>query len=129
LQSNGHVATVIDDVTASDDYFAKQGGTNEQFIRGLYQDFLGRASTNTETDYWLNYLNLGDTRLQVAALFTSSQIFQTQYVTDLFQQYLRRPPTSAELSTYTSLLQNGASDSAILGALLGSDEYFTVHPA
>jgi len=111
---------------SSPEYFTRQGGSNALFVFGLYRDLLFRAPLNFESSFAINQLNTGSTPLQVAASITSSQEYEKDYLTNLFQLYLHRLPTAAEISQYVGTPATGRNDLAFIGTILGSDEYYAL---
>src|SRR5439155_16155140 len=110
-------------LASSAEYYAQHLNNDSQFIRGLYQNLLGRGSSDTEVQIWLDELNTGKTRLQVVQDFLATPAYQNAYAANVFKLYLQRPPSKIELDQIVSQLQAGASDAAIVAAILGSDEY------
>jgi hypothetical protein len=115
---------VFAQIAGGDEYYALHLSNPTQFVRALYQDLLNRGASDTEVLTWLNKLNSGESRAQVVADFTSTQEYQQVAVTSLFTTYLRRPPSSQEMSQYVTQMQTGGSDAALAAQVLGGAEYF-----
>jgi uncharacterized protein YkwD len=126
LQAGSHVTDVVNMIVSSQAYFSRQGGSNALFISGLYRDLLSRSPLSSESTLGISELRSGTTRQQMAANITGSVEYQQDAITNLFQLYLHRPPTSAELKQYVTLRSSGASDATVIGALVGSDQYYAL---
>jgi hypothetical protein len=124
LQTGSHVTDVVNQIVSSQEYFNHQGGTNALFVSAIYRDLLFRAPINIESSAAINALNTGETRLQVVVAIANTLEYQQDYINSLFQLYLRRPASATDLSQYVAMLTSGSSDAAVVGALLGSDEYY-----
>jgi uncharacterized protein YkwD len=125
LQAGGHLADVISAVAASPEYYAAKGGTDADWVQGLYQDLLGRSPADSEVTLWTGELS-SSTRAQVASQFLVSPEYQQRYLEGLGQKYLLRTLTTDEISQMETLLKQGAPETSLIGSLLGGDEYFTL---
>jgi PKD repeat protein len=112
-------------LAGSDEYFQNRGGsTNDGFLSALYQDVLGRPIDPTGLANWEQALAGGMSRSAVAASLYSSLEYDQHLVGALFQRYLGRSPTTAELTTQVGALQSGAHDETVIAMLVASTEYF-----
>lgn len=122
LLAGGTFEQVAVGITGSLEFFQQHGGTNEGFVRGLYTLVLGRQPSDSEVNGWLNALNAGASRTDVATGF----LYSTEYFMDLVQTdynlYLLRPAEPAGLNNWVTALQNGATDQEVLASILGSPE-------
>ena len=66
---------ILETVT-SDNYFKSSGGTDRNFIKSLYRDMLGRTPADAEVQHWLDRMNEGFSRNQVAVAFAGSREFR-----------------------------------------------------
>lgn len=64
------------DLVKSRAYFDRQGGTGQEFIAGVYRDFLGRQPTNEELERWLTKLS-ETSRARTARSIFNSKKFDT----------------------------------------------------
>jgi hypothetical protein len=90
-----------------------------------YQDLLGRPLDSAGANYWLQMMNTGTSRVQVASQMIRSTNSSSQQVRAIYGDYLHRPPGGSELTYFSSLLQNGASLEHVRALVLGSNEYFS----
>jgi hypothetical protein len=114
----------------SGEYFQRAGGTNAKFLDRLYQDVLGRPRQPTETSF-LNALNGGTTRQQVAASILGNGEYRRRLVGIYFSGYLRRAARPDELDLWAGRLGSGNSDEQVLASVLSMSEYFRaahLHP-
>jgi hypothetical protein len=113
-------------VLASGENFYRAGNTNVSWLTTLYTRLLGRAPDPNG----FNSLAASITspyqgqRQGIAAAITSSGEYKSRLVSNYYQTYLRRPPTSGELSTQTAALLAGAPDEALVSGLVSTTEYF-----
>lgn len=71
--------------------------SNQQFVTQTYQFALGRSPSNSDNNYWVNELNNGRSRANMAASFiTSSEAANVQH--SAFMNYFR-PPTPSPSPT------------------------------
>jgi Domain of unknown function (DUF4214) len=93
-------------------------------VLGLYEDLLSRAPLNFESSAAIAALTAGQTPLQVVQSITSTTEYQQDYINSLYVLYLRRSAAASETAPYIAELAGGTSDAAVIGAILGSDEYY-----
>ncbi len=126
LQTGSQVSDIVNRIVSSPEFYSIQGNNAASFATALYRDLLQRLPLSSEKSLIVSQLSSGQTRLQIAASITSSGAYEQNYVTGLFQLYMHRPATTVEMSQFISLLANSHSDAAVIGALLGSDEYYAL---
>jgi hypothetical protein len=119
---------VIAQFVGGNEYFnlpAKGNGSNATWIGAVFQDLVGRAPTAAEAAQLTADLNAGQPRSQVALndLLTTAT-YQSALVTAYYTQYLKRAPSSLELSRALIRFANGATDEQILSPILSSEEYY-----
>ena len=107
----------------SPEYPAHHGNDPSATIEALYEDVLGRPSDPGGKAYWLANYNVAT----IATQFIHSPEGRSHLVTVLYGTILNRPPDPSGLAHWTQQLLNGAPDEYIIGALLGSDEYYLTH--
>jgi hypothetical protein len=122
LVAGGTLEEVAAELTASQEYFVLQGGTNQGFITGLYFEVLNRGASNAEIAFWESALAIGETRLGVSRTFLASQEYRTDLVQDDYMTFLLRPADSSGLATWVNALNAGATDQQVLAQIFGSAE-------
>lgn len=122
LASGVSIPTVEADFCASPEYLADHQNNNLDFVYALYQDILGRTPSSQEAQQWINQLNAGVSRLQVALDFFSSNEYLTDYVTAVYEQFLHRAPDSVGLAAWVPALASGMSEQQFVADVIGSPE-------
>jgi lysophospholipase L1-like esterase len=100
---------------------------NENFIRALYQDDLGRPGTVAELDSWLPALVTSGLQAAVNGIENSAEA-RTYLVDGFYTAFLGRPAANGEEQSFVTLLENGNSQESVMSAILGSQEFFQHAP-
>jgi hypothetical protein len=111
----------------SQEYINNHGGTGEAWVRGLYQDLLGRQPRDDEVAYWVNRLNSGTAPADVAYGFAASAERETQRVAADYVKYLARSARQDELGYWVNVFLNGADNEKVIAGFVGAQESFQVH--
>jgi hypothetical protein len=96
----------------------------------LYATFLQRSPDAAGRAAWVNAMLAGASEMDVARMLIASAEFQAAHadnpsnVAALYSVILRRTPSGAEISSWVTALQNGASRDAVAVAILDSGESF-----
>jgi hypothetical protein len=122
LDGGARQEDVIAGLVSSPEYYIKHGSDDAAFIRGLYEDILGRSASPAEVESWLGVLAL-NSRTAIARAFVTSDEFRTTLLDGFYQRYLGRHIDGSGLSTWLRQLQGGATQEQIEAALLTSGEY------
>jgi hypothetical protein len=110
-------------LVASGEYFALAGGTNDDWVRQLFIDLLGREVDAAALTTFTTALTSGATRASVAGSVVASTEYLGRVVNDLYQQLLGRPADATALAAFTTLLQSGGTPEQVLAQIVGSVEY------
>jgi uncharacterized protein YkwD len=126
---NGWTPTqVIGALATGSEFTARFGKTNAAFIQALFQDALGRQPTALEQSTWLASLQKGVTRAAMVQSILSGSEYKTDQanlsVVQIFAAYLDRPPTSAELTQYITLVLDGTNQATIELMLVTGTGYY-----
>ncbi len=118
----------LEDVAAgfygSSERFLASGGTNTGYVKGLYQDILGRPADGPGLTSWVSLLNRrAMSRSQVAAGFYGSIESRLDRVRTLYGDILDRAPDSAGLQYWAGQLSS-MGDVVLAGTLASSDEFW-----
>jgi hypothetical protein len=97
------------------------------FVAGLYHNVLNRAPDTTGLVNFVNMLQAGIPRSQVAQAFWESPEHRTIEVDQFFANLLGRTPDAAGLSTFVNAFLAGASEVDVMRAILLSPEYQATH--
>jgi len=114
-------------ILGSEEYFARQGSENTQFVRGLYRDVLEREADTPGLEAHQAALAGGATRTEVAYGFLTSVERGRQVAENAYQRLLGRQGTDAELGDWAGVLVRSAGEPAgglatVLARVAGSPE-------
>jgi hypothetical protein len=111
-------------VLASNEYFAKLGGTNEKYIRQMFLDVFRRNVDASGLSYWTGQLASGKTRTNVATRFMAQPEGRRKIVGDIYLRFLRRDPTTSEATGWVDQLAAGKTEVDVGIGLVASTEYY-----
>jgi hypothetical protein len=112
----------------SAEYIKNHGGAGAGWVKGMYQDLLGRTPSQAEVDYWVGQLNKGVSTTDVAYMFAASKEREGLRITADYQKYLGRTPSQPEIDYWVNLFVTGkATNEDVVAGFAGSSEYFTSH--
>jgi hypothetical protein len=98
---------------------------NVSFVMGLYADVLGEAPDPQGEMLWLNVLQTGLNRKQVARLFLQSDAARRAIVDEYFMQFLHRTPTADEENNWVAFLARPRTSWQLMArSLLASGELY-----
>src|SRR5207237_4594788 len=114
----------------SAEYIKSHGGAGAGWVKGMYQDLLGRTPSQAEVDGWVKALAAGESTTDIAFGFAASAEREGQRVTADYQQYLGRSPSAAEVAGWVSAFESGTkTNEDVVAGFVGSVEYFKKHNA
>ncbi|HEY2704993.1 MAG TPA: DUF4214 domain-containing protein [Candidatus Dormibacteraeota bacterium] len=122
LRSNT-LEQVTANIAASQEYYARAGGSNDGFVSALYHDLLHHAADPTGKAGWMDQLNRGATRASVAGSIRRSAEAQGLVVQAATKLLLGRAATGPEQTNLANAMVNGLSFQAMQGSLIQTDEY------
>jgi hypothetical protein len=129
LQHGGTEEDMAAIFLSSAEYQAKFA-TDAAFVRSLYDGLLSRGASDAEEAGWVDALNAGASRADVARSFVHSREASLRAVDAVYAAYLRREADPAGREGFADLLQRpDGKASDMLLAILASDEYRGVFPA
>lgn len=121
-KSTEHITAAI---ISSQEYFTRIGGTNEAYIKNLFQDILGRRASDVEADCWIGLLNSHSaTRLAIAIDFLTSEEYRILLVDAWYWKYLRRQADTQTIKFTVDQLKEGMSQESVQTLILATKEYF-----
>jgi uncharacterized delta-60 repeat protein len=124
LGSGGTIDGLRAKLLGSAEYFADAGGSNNTFLKALYQDVLNRSIDSGGAQTWGQALQNGTSREVVAAAILASLEQDRDQVQGLYQWLLHRSADPGGLQTFVQELQRGTPSEQMVAAIAGSPEYF-----
>lgn len=97
--------------------------TDQQYVRSLYLNELGRAGADSEINGWVQVMGGANGRTAVANAIARSPEARTRLVEGWYETFLNRTAKPAEAQAWTSLLLQGQREEQVLGGILGSAEF------
>jgi hypothetical protein len=129
-----HTAEILDQIglsreqhqarlLGSQEYFVRNGSTNEGFLAALYRDALGRDIDAGGLATFSQLLAAGTDRTAVAYQVLTSQEASESRIRDYYADFLRREPSAAEIASWVQAMKAGTSEEVVIARFLGSTEY------
>lgn len=109
---------------ASDEYYARAGGTPAGWVGQLYRHVLGRGAAPSEVQAWTRELGAGAGRQAVSLGFLLSTERLTPIVQGYYRDLLGRGLDPVGGAAWVSAIQGGARTEQIIGGIVASDEYW-----
>lgn len=123
LLGGGTIEQVTSGILASPEYAALQGGSDSDFVASLYQGVLGRTGSANEVQGWVNALNSGESRSQVAMGFLKSTERLINQVDSYYANILDRSADPGGQTDWVDALASGQmSDQSVQASFWGSSE-------
>jgi hypothetical protein len=125
LNGGGTLAQLQATLTSSPEYFqTRGGGTNDGFLRALFQDVLHRPiDANTQSVLGMELANGVSRYLISLGVFVSTE-FRNNLINGYFQQFLNRAADPTGLGAFLTVLQRGGREEQVIASIVGSAEYF-----
>ena len=93
------------------------------FVRALYEDFLGRAPSESEVLSWVSRLDGGMTRYEVATSLARTDQWLSAVITRFYRDTLGREPDASGLAFWIRHARDGMPMSTIAASFYSSHEY------
>jgi hypothetical protein len=104
---------------------AGSGTVNQNFVRQMYRDFLGREASEGEVTYWADRLASGQAdRYGLATTLSRSDEWISTVITEFYRDTLGREPDAAGLRGWIDAARAGMPIAQIASAFYASPEYF-----
>ena len=115
---------VLAAIYGSDEYFAKNGGTNELFVKGMYALLLGRTPTDVEIAPHLQLLATAQmTRAGLALFYLTTNEYRERAITRAFNRYFQRPPSADERQFHLARAVATGTAATVRRELVGGLQY------
>jgi Domain of unknown function (DUF4214) len=111
-------------IAASPEDMALHGGTQTNWVNGLYQDFLNRAADTAGLNAWLGALSAGVPAYDVAHAFATSPEREALLITNDYQHFLGRAPEAGAIASWQTQFQSGLNEFSLETHIAGSDEFY-----
>jgi S-adenosylmethionine/arginine decarboxylase-like enzyme len=112
-------------LTSSPEYLqVRGGGTKNGFLTALYEDALSRSPDAGGLAAFMQALDQGVSRPQVAAAIFGSTEYLQHLVANFYELFLKRAADDGGLNSFVTALRVGVTDQDVIAAMLGSDEFF-----
>jgi peptidyl-prolyl cis-trans isomerase B (cyclophilin B) len=125
LMNGGSLAQLEANITASQEYFEAQGGSNTAWITAIFKAATGATSVPISyTNQVSALLDTGLKRTDYASTIFNSIASDVFTVQGEFKQFLERTPTTADALPLAQQLNSGVSEDLIVSTIVGSAEFF-----
>jgi subtilase family serine protease len=108
----------------STEYIVDHGGAGAGWVRGMYENLLGRMPAQSEVDQWVADINAGLSTTSVAYGFSASIERETNRVTADYTTYLNRVPGQSEVQGWVNDFEQGLSNETVIAGFVGSLEFY-----
>jgi hypothetical protein len=109
---------------SSSEYIVKHGNDVSLWVRGLYQDLLGRTPSAAEVAFWVSQQQAGVPNFQIAVGFTTSAEREAIVIREDYSTFLGRAPEPAGLAHWLGRFRQGANREGVASEILSSNEDF-----
>jgi len=123
LASGYRSANLAAALYASDEFYDGAGGTVDSYVKVVYVSVLERPADDAGLAYWTKRINAGTPRSSIARTFYLSRESNARRARTIYLHLLLRPPTSADLKTWSQALIT-QDDGVLIARLVASDEYY-----
>ena len=100
--------------------------TYTSLVDSLYQVLLGRSPTTAEQNYWVSWLNAGQSPTHVALAFIESTEHRTAELNYYFNEYLNAQLDSTSEQLYLAEFAAGATQQQVIAQILSSPQFALV---
>jgi hypothetical protein len=99
---------------------------NSFWVARMYTEVLGRTSppADSEVNYWVGQLDVGASRFQVSVNFVTSPERRSQFINQLYEQYLGRPADPGGLNYWLSVWAANNGPEMVQAGIIGSIEFY-----
>jgi len=98
--------------------------SDDIFVESAFEDILDRAADQASLQFFVNALQHGMTRQQLASLLTGSNEYLDNKIQQDYQHYLGRDADNGGLAYWLALLRGGMTDEQLEASFIGSAEFF-----
>ncbi|HEX5442269.1 MAG TPA: DUF4214 domain-containing protein, partial [Pirellulales bacterium] len=109
---------------AAPEYVADHGGSDVNWVIGMYHDLLGRAADGQGLAYWAGQIGAGVPEYNIALGFAASAEREAAVVQADYSKYLLRGATSEDIDYWVNQFLHGARNEDVIAGFVGSQEYY-----
>ena len=124
MEGGWTVARIESGFLASEEFYARAGGTHAGWVAELYRTVLSREAAPSEISAWTRVLARGGTRTDVAMGFLLSWERLSTVVDGYYVKLLRRHLDAVGQRSWVQALQAGRHDEEIIAGIIASREYW-----
>jgi hypothetical protein len=107
------------------EYIHNHGGTGSAWVKGMYEDLLGREPDAGGLDFWTQHLQGGADPIAIALGFAASAEREALRIGADYEIYLGRSLDSVGQQYWVSRFLAGARNEDVVGGFVGSAEYWS----
>ena len=108
----------------SAEYFDSQGASDENWVSAIYEALLQRTPDPMGLNYWVEQLQAGLSREEIALQIATSAEHDAIVVGNDFSNYLQRSASAADIAYWVAQMQQGTTDEDIVASFIASPEYY-----
>lgn len=111
---------------AAPEYVADHGGSDVNWVIGMYHDLLGRAPDGTGLAYWTGQIGAGVPEYHIALGFAASAEREATVVRNDFLTYLDRAASEDDVNYWVAQFLHGARNEDVIAGFVASPEYYNL---
>lgn len=109
---------------AAPEYIAGHGGSDVNWVIGMYHDLLHRAPEVQGIAYWSQQIEAGMPEYTIALDFAAGPERESLVVQNDYSVLLGRPATQADVNYWVGQFLHGASNEDLIAGFIASPEYY-----
>lgn len=109
---------------ASPEYVANHGGSDVNWVIGMYHDLLGRAPDGQGLAYWTSQIEAGMPEYNIALGFAASGEREAMVVQNDYSKYLLRSASPDEVNYWVNEFLHGARNEDVIAGFVAAPEYY-----
>lgn len=106
------------------EYIADHGGSDVNWVIGMYHDLLGRAPDGQGLAHWTSQIASGVSEYTIALGFAASAEREAIVISQDYLTYLGRTANQNDINYWVNQFLNGARNEDVIAGFIGSPEYY-----
>jgi Ig-like domain from next to BRCA1 gene/Domain of unknown function (DUF4214) len=123
VKSGGSLRSMRISILTSQEYYSLHGSNGQGYVTALYQDLLGRTPRYGDAQTWVNMMNNGHSRADVASGIYASPEGYGRVIDSLYGAFLKRAADAPGKAQNLQMMERGVTEEDIAVGLLTSAEY------